>query len=338
MFPVDDTYIEILESATLGTRFSLEVASDQDVGRNDCLSKVTMFQRIIISKKWRTHTIVVMAMDGGSPPRSGIPTVYVKVIDFNDNRPIFLDSFTRVELYEEAELNATDPDEGTNGADFEKNTFYKFKICTIRIDILDVNDNAPEIVIELFEFDRVAYITESAAESSFVSLISPMDSDSGFNGYVRCSLYGHDQFRLQQAYGGTHMIVTTTTTTLNREILPEYNLTVVEMDFVTPLFKTTVKYTIRVSKENDNAPTFSKSFCEVWVEENNVVVDTFLRYVLANELDLGQNPEITYRLINGSALAFYLELTKEIDVQIQASDGGYPVLSNTTLDKSYGPK
>lgn len=63
-----------------------------------------------------------MAMDGGSPPRSGIPTVQVKVIDFNDNRPIFLDSFTRVELYEDAEvgvllsqLNAIDPDEGKNG-------------------------------------------------------------------------------------------------------------------------------------------------------------------------------------------------------------------------------
>lgn len=131
------------------------------------------------------------------------------------------------------------------------------------------------------------------------------------------------------------------------------------MDFGTPQFKTTFKYTIRVSEENDNVPTLSKSLYEVWVEENNVVVGTFLWSVLANELDLVHNPEITYRLINEnraqnslhqsvsvnsvsgsvcSALAFIFELTKAIDVQIQASDGGYPVLSNTTLDTSYGPK
>lgn len=54
-----------------------------------------------------------------------------------------------------------------------------------------------------------------------------------------------------------------TTTTLNREILPEYNLTVVAMDFGTPQFKTTFKYTIRVSEENDNVPTLSKSLYEV---------------------------------------------------------------------------
>ncbi|XP_062312205.1 protocadherin-8-like [Osmerus eperlanus] len=425
LFPVTDTYIEVIESASLGTRFPIEIASDKDIGQNDIqnyyISSNNHFNikeqtdeggdryayLMIVTELDRetedTFTILVMAMDGGSPPKSGILTVHVKIVDFNDNSPSFVDDFVSVDVYEDrlvgvliSQLNATDPDEGKNGeimfafaehtpadiqniftidsftgrlvlageVDFEITPFYEFKIkafdlglnsvpavCTVRINILDVNDNFPLIFIKPFVFDKVVYISEHAAEGSFVAVISTMDSDSGLNGQVRCFLQGHEHFRLQKANeSNTHIIMTTTH--LDRETQDEYNLTFVAMDFGTPQLKTTTEYTVRVSDENDNTPLFNKVVYEVWVEENNIV-GAFIMSVLAFDPDLGQNADITYKLtddqsntifpstqyvsinpLSGSLYAletFDYEQIKDIKLKVQASDSGYPELSTTAL-------
>lgn len=142
MFPVDDIYIEILDCKTLSTRFSLTVASDQDVGQNYCIAKsyhisannhfrceLTRMSRyadpVLVKELDREMEDSCLCGHGNGRwkyTKVWHTTVQVKVIDFNDNRPTFLDSFTRVELYEDAEvelllsqLSATDPDEGKNG-------------------------------------------------------------------------------------------------------------------------------------------------------------------------------------------------------------------------------
>ncbi|KAJ8350136.1 hypothetical protein SKAU_G00252660 [Synaphobranchus kaupii] len=165
--------------------------------------------------------------------------------------------------------------------------------CEVVIEIVDVNDNLPEISIKPVTSmsDGVAYITESAAEESFVALISTSDRDSGSNGYVRCSLHGHEHFKLQVAYGDTVMIVTTTT--LDRERIPEYNLTVVAEDLGSPPFKTIKHYTIRVTDDNDNVPLFSKAVYEVSVVENNIP-GSYVLTVVARDLDMGDNGKCLY--------------------------------------------
>ncbi|KAL3969922.1 wingless-type MMTV integration site family, member 5 [Sarotherodon galilaeus] len=188
--------------------------------------------------------------------------------------------------------------------DFEKRRSYELSIkasdlgansvpstCRVVIDIVDVNDNAPEISIKPMtsSSDGVAYITEAAAAESFVALISTSDRDSGSNGYVRVSLLEHEHFTLQQAYGDTFMIVTTTI--LDREKIPEYNLTVVAEDLGSPPFKTIRQYTIRVTDENDNPPLFRSLY--------------------------------TLR-------SFDYETLQEIELVIQAEDKGSPALSSTS--------
>ncbi|KPP75659.1 protocadherin-8-like [Scleropages formosus] len=224
--------------------------------------------------------------------------------------------------------------------------------CKVIVEIVDVNDNAPEISIKPMTSmsDGVAYITEAAAEDSFVALISTSDRDSGPNGYVRSSLHGHEHFKLQQAYGDTFMIVTTTA--LDREKIPEYNLTVVAEDLGSPPFKTIKQYTIRVSDENDNPPLFSKPVYEVSVMENNVP-GSYIATVVARDPDMGDNSKVTYKLIDGevnggaplstyvsldpisgslySVRSFDYESVKQIEVKIQASDNGSPQLSSTAL-------
>ncbi|XP_047903681.2 protocadherin-8 isoform X4 [Anser cygnoides] len=227
--------------------------------------------------------------------------------------------------------------------------------CTVIVRLADVNDNAPRISISALRgagsAAGVAYVSEAAASESFVALVSASDRDSGANGQVRCSLRGHDHFALQRAYEDSYMIVTTAA--LDRERIPEYNLTVVAEDLGSPPFKTVRQYTVRVSDENDNAPLFAKPLYEVAVPENNPP-GAYITTVVARDPDLGHNGKVTYRLLEtqvmGAPISTYVsvdpatgaiyalrtfnyEILKQLDLRIQATDGGSPQLSSSTLVK-----
>ncbi|XP_069495961.1 protocadherin-8-like [Ambystoma mexicanum] len=250
--------------------------------------------------------------------------------------------------------------------DFETKQTYEFDVqaqdlapsplvanCKIIVHITDVNDNAPSITITPLTSITagVAHITEAASRESFVALISTLDSDSGPNGQVHCSLFGHEHFKLQQAYEDSYMIVTTSA--LDRERISEYNLTIVAEDLGSPPFKTVRHFTIRVSDENDNPPFFSKPVYEVSVLENNAP-GSYITTVVARDPDLGHNGKVTYRLVDtevmGAPVSTYVsvdpatgsvyslrtfnyEILKQFDFRIQASDGGSPELSSSALIK-----
>ncbi|XP_028847405.1 protocadherin-8 [Denticeps clupeoides] len=424
-FAENETALEVLENVPVDTRFPLDVAVDQDVGVNyvqkyhishnshfaiDVHTREdgAKYAELVLVKSLDRETedsysIEVTATDGGSPPRSGTTTVLVKVLDFNDNSPIFEHNSLKVELYEDApvgsrvlKVHAFDPDAGANGevvyglvdappsdvsrlfkidpqsgavtlkepVDYEKKRSYELNIrasdlggspmrstCRVAVEILDVNDNPPQIAIKPMtsSSDGVAFITEAAAEESFVALVSTSDRDSGANGYVHTSLLGHRHFRLRQAYGDAYMIVTAAG--LDREKIAEYNLTVEAEDLGTPPFKTVRHYTIRVTDENDNAPLFSKSLYEVSVVENNVP-GSYVTTVVARDPDAGKNGKVAYRVLEkplqGDALlstfvsidpasgslyslrSFDYEALRTIELTVLACDNGVPQQSGTT--------
>ncbi|KAM6918156.1 protocadherin-8-like [Xenentodon cancila] len=246
--------------------------------------------------------------------------------------------------------------------DFESKNTYEFdvqatdlgpnpspSICKIVVQVQDVNDNAPEISITPMTSITagIAYITEAAARESFVALVSTSDRDSGANGQVHCTLYGHDHFRLQQAYEDSFMIVSTSP--LDREKIPEYNLTVVAEDLGSPPFRTITQYTIRLTDENDNAPVFSKPVYEVSVVENNAP-GAYITTVVARDMDMGSNGKVSYKLADayfmGSPISTFVsldpasgslyalrsfnhEVVKQLELRITASDGGSPPLSGS---------
>ncbi|XP_010882804.1 protocadherin-8 [Esox lucius] len=224
-------------------------------------------------------------------------------------------------------------------------------VCKIIIQVKDVNDNAPEISITPMTSisTGIAYISETADKDSLVALISTSDRDSGVNSQVRCTLYGHDHFKLQQAYEDSYMIVTAAA--LDREKISEYNLTVMAEDFGSPPLRKITQYTIRLSDENDNAPHFTKPVYEVSVVENNAP-GAYITTVEARDEDLGTNGKITYKLldsilmgspvntfvslnaISGSIYAlrsFNYEVMKQLELRVQASDGGSPQLQGTAV-------
>lgn len=224
-------------------------------------------------------------------------------------------------------------------------------VCKIIIHVTDVNDNAPEISITPMTSitTGIAYISETADKDSLVALISTLDRDSGVNSQVHCTLYGHDHFKLRQAYEDSYMIVTAAP--LDRERISEYNLTIMAEDFGSPPLRKITQYTIRLSDENDNAPHFTKAVYEVSVVENNAP-GAYITTVEASDADLGVNGKITYRLVDsvvmgspvntfvslnsvsGSIYAlrsFNYEIMKLLDIHIQASDGGSPQLQSTAV-------
>ncbi|TSK17838.1 Protocadherin-8 [Bagarius yarrelli] len=247
--------------------------------------------------------------------------------------------------------------------DYESKTTYEFDvqasdlgqspsppaICKVVVQVQDVNDNAPEITITPMTSMAagVAHVTEAAAKDTFVALISASDRDSGVNGQVHCTLYGHDHFRLQQAYEDSYMIVTTAP--LDREKIAEYNLTVVAEDLGSPPFRTITQYTVRLTDENDNAPIFSKAAYEVSLVENNAP-GAYITTIVARDSDTGQNSKVTYKLAetyvmgspvstfvsldpaSGSLYAlrsFNYEVLKHLELRVHASDGGAPQLHGT---------
>ncbi|KAK2839853.1 hypothetical protein Q5P01_013593 [Channa striata] len=224
-------------------------------------------------------------------------------------------------------------------------------VCKIIIHVTDVNDNAPEISITPMTSisTGVAHISESADRDSLVALISTLDRDSGVNSQVHCTLYGHDHFKLRQAYEDSYMIVTAAA--LDRERIGEYNLTIMAEDFGSPPLRRITQFTIRLSDENDNAPRFTKAAYEVPVAENNAP-GAYITTVEAADADLGNNGRVTYRLVDsvvmgspvntfvslnsvsGSIYAlrsFNYEIMKQLDVHVQASDGGSPQLQSTAV-------
>uniref|UniRef100_A0A3Q2YQB0 Protocadherin gamma-C3 n=1 Tax=Hippocampus comes TaxID=109280 RepID=A0A3Q2YQB0_HIPCM len=142
-FPWTEFNLDISESALPGSRFPLESAQDLDVGSNSLRTYLlsvnehftldiqtrsdgSKFAELVLQnpldrEQQSAHQMVLTAVDGGSPEKSGTAQIDITVLDANDNAPVFDQSFYRVRLAENApkgavviKLNASDLDEGTN--------------------------------------------------------------------------------------------------------------------------------------------------------------------------------------------------------------------------------
>ncbi|XP_006989603.1 protocadherin-8 isoform X2 [Peromyscus maniculatus bairdii] len=276
-----------------------------------------------------TYELDVRAQDRGPGPRTATCKVIVRIRDVNDNAPDI--SITPLAA------------PGAPGA----SPFAAAAAAAA----LGGADTASSAGPGTQEAGATSLVPEGAARESLVALVSTSDRDSGANGQVRCALYGHEHFRLQPAYAGSYLVVTAAS--LDRERIAEYNLTLVAEDRGAPPLRTVRPYTVRVGDENDNAPLFTKPVYEVSVRENNPP-GAYLATVAARDPDLGRNGQVTYRLVeaevgrSGEAVSTYVsvdpatgaiyalrsfdyETLRQLDVRIQASDGGSPQLSSNAL-------
>uniref|UniRef100_A0A3Q3EDR5 Protocadherin beta-16-like n=1 Tax=Labrus bergylta TaxID=56723 RepID=A0A3Q3EDR5_9LABR len=136
--------LEISESAVVGVQFPLQSAEDLDVGQNalqdyvlspndnfilkqhanpDGSKYVEMVLQKPLDRERHPHlSLKLIAVDGGTPQRSGTVNIDVTVLDVNDNAPIFNQSVYKASVMENTmkgsriiTVNATDADSGSNG-------------------------------------------------------------------------------------------------------------------------------------------------------------------------------------------------------------------------------
>ncbi|XP_038157814.1 protocadherin gamma-A12-like [Cyprinodon tularosa] len=130
--------LEIHELTDRGARFIIEEAHDEDVGQNSVQQySLEKNENFILAAKGNTVELVLdkeldrekqkeinlllTALDGGSPQRSGTVVIHVTVLDANDNAPVFSQAVYKASLPENSPLDtvvvtvsATDADEGVN--------------------------------------------------------------------------------------------------------------------------------------------------------------------------------------------------------------------------------
>ncbi|XP_067455374.1 protocadherin gamma-A11-like isoform X43 [Thunnus thynnus] len=138
-FKRDLIRMEISESAEKGTRFVIEEAHDDDIGQNsvqryslqknenfilmiDANKAELVLENKLDREKQQEINLLLTAVDGGSPQRSGTVIMYITVLDANDNAPVFSQAVYKASLPENSPLDtvvitvsATDADDGVNG-------------------------------------------------------------------------------------------------------------------------------------------------------------------------------------------------------------------------------
>nr|XP_036872466.1 protocadherin beta-4-like [Manis javanica] len=415
VFPTREMLLKIPENSLPGTLFPLKSAQDLDVGNNG-LQKYTISPNSHFHILTRNHSegkkypdlvqdkaldreeqselsLILMALDGGSPPKSGTITVRILIMDVNDNAPEFVHTPYEVQVLENSPLDtpilsvlARDIDAGNFGSvsygffqasdeikqtfsinevtgeirltkklDFEQIKSYHVEIeatdggglsgkGTVAIEVVDVNDNAPELTIS----SLTSSIPENAPET-VVSVFRIRDRDSGDNGKMICSIPDNLPFILKPTFKNFYTLETERP--LDREHRSEYNITITVTDLGTPKLKSEHSISVQVADVNDNAPAFSQSAYTLWVRENNGPA-LHIGSVSATDPDSGANARVTYSLLppgdarlplaslvsisadTGQLFALRpldFEALRAFEFGVGAADGGSPALSSRAL-------
>nr|DBA30633.1 TPA: hypothetical protein GDO54_006588 [Pyxicephalus adspersus] len=419
MFSNNERTIKITELiASPGARFTLESAHDLDVGTNGIkqykLEPSPYFSLSVKNRKDGTvipelvlekvldreeadrHHLILTAIDGGTPPRSGTTQINVIVMDLNDNPPTFEKGSYKVNLKENTaantiliKLNATDLDEGANGeieysfddhtpdsikrlfalnpstgvisvigpVDHEESKSFELSIrakdkgvpemegsCIIHVEVDDVNDNAPEILLTSLMTD----VPEDTPIGTVVGLFRVNDKDMGPNGEVRLELPSNLPFKFTSSDDHYSLI---TDGVLDRETVSQYVIDLVASDMGSPPLRTQKAITLKISDVNDNQPTFSQVTYSASVQENNKPGQLLLE-VLASDPDEGENSSLVYSITDGQVggssassfvyinpktgniyaqRSFDFEQVQVLQITVNVEDSGSPKqFSNTT--------
>ncbi|XP_029021037.1 protocadherin alpha-2-like [Betta splendens] len=414
-------YLNISESLSAGERYLLPIAEDADMGMNTIktyklsqnehfsldvqsggehgVSAELVLQKAVDREKEPLIRLILTAVDGGKPTRSGTLIINVNVLDANDNAPIFSKSLYKARVPENTahgteviKLNATDLDEGMNSKityslmkrgnidpsnifdfnsetgkitvkgtlDYEETPAYEIRVqatdqgqsprsghAKLLIEIIDVNDNAPEISVT----SLMTPVKEDAELGTIVALVTVSDKDAGNNGVTHCQVLGSVPFKLQSNYKNDYSLVVDGA--LDRETMSVYNVTITATDEGNPPLSSMKVVTVHVSDVNDNVPRFTEPVINVYVKENSPT-GSVIHTVQASDADLDANAQLSFTVLDSSQKhipvssfvninsetgnivslqSFNFEELKTFQFKVQATDSGLPPLSsNVTVN------
>ncbi|XP_009989009.1 PREDICTED: protocadherin alpha-C2-like, partial [Tauraco erythrolophus] len=353
-FPTAHRTLRVAESATVAARFPLESAQDPDVGTNAVgsyrlspnshfsldvkqLQDGKLFPELVLERALDREEqpelqLVLTAVDGGSPARSGTAQVTVVVLDVNDNAPTFDRATYKVQIPENTpvgtlllRLNASDPDEGSNGE-----TQYAFGVHT------------SDSVRRLFALDpRSGEVQVSGAldfeESPFYEIYVRAHDGGVPEMEGHCVLQNHFSLVSRES--------------LDRESTSQYVVELIEEGGL-PALTPTLTLLLNISDVNDNPPRFLQPSYDAFLPENNPP-GSLLCTVSASDPDDGDNSRLVYSIESGQVQgaptssfvhinpdngnlyaqrSFDFELMQVLPVSVAVRDSGSPPLhANVTV-------
>ncbi|XP_026707653.1 cadherin-23 isoform X3 [Athene cunicularia] len=203
---------------------------------------------------------------------------------------------------------------------------------TLRVNILDVNDNPP--VIES-PFGYNVSVSENVGGGTAVAQVRATDRDIGLNSVLSYYItHGNEDltFRMDRVTGE----IATRPSPPDRERQSFYSLVVTVEDEGNPSLSATTTVYVTILDENDNAPTFRQQLYEVTLDEGPDTLNATLITVQALDRDEGPNGTVTYAITEGNILGTFhidsatgqIRTVKELDYEI--SHGRYTLVVTAT--------
>ncbi|XP_066555914.1 protocadherin-16 [Amia ocellicauda] len=174
-----------------------------------------------------------------------------------------------------------------------------FAKATVRITILDQNDNIPTFGKDIYSLE----VPENLEPLELFTL-KATDQDSGENGRMEYKIIDGDSaldFHLDSNSG-----VLSTSKPLDRERIASYSLTIVARDRGKPQLSSTARVEVTVLDVNDNNPQFGKTSYTIDVPEDTAV-GTLVLEVTATDKDDGSNGKVLYYLSSDSRGMFNVD-------------------------------
>ncbi|NXE29866.1 PCDGA protein, partial [Ardeotis kori] len=362
-FPWEEYVLEVAESAVLGARFPLESAQDPDMGTNSVhtyrlspngffslevqtRSDASKFAELVLERaldreQQRTHRVLLTALDGGVPERSGTARILVTL------RSSFRNYYTLVttqaldrEAVPEYNVSITARDMGSPAL---------LTRSTLTVPVSDVNDNAPRFLQPSYS----VYVMENNAPGASICSVSALDPDCQQNAYLSYSIAdGH----IHGMPVGTYVSINSDSghmyalRSLDYEQIRSFQIQVQAQDAGFPPLSANVTVHIFVLDQNDNAPVIVSP-----VPRNGSVATELVPRsagpgylvgtVSAVDADAGLNSRLSYQLLQATDFTLFsvapdtgelrtLRSFLEQDATrqrlvVQVRDSGQPALSAT---------
>ncbi|XP_052654839.1 cadherin-23 isoform X2 [Harpia harpyja] len=203
---------------------------------------------------------------------------------------------------------------------------------TLRVNILDVNDNPP-IIDSPFGYN--VSVSENVGGGTAVVQVRATDRDAGLNSVLSYYITRGNEdltFRMDRVTGE----IATRPSPPDRERQSFYRLVVTVEDEGNPSLSATTTVYVTILDENDNAPAFQQQLYEVTLDEGPATLNASLVTVQALDRDEGSNGTVAYGITEGNILGTFhinsatgqIRTVKELDYEI--SHGRYTLIITAT--------
>uniref|UniRef100_A0A673GAU9 Protocadherin gamma-C5-like n=1 Tax=Sinocyclocheilus rhinocerous TaxID=307959 RepID=A0A673GAU9_9TELE len=331
--------------------FSQSSGKDVDLFRIDEITGEIYVNGLLDYEKSKQYELNLEAMDKGGLTDNS--KVLIELTDINDNAPVISVISFSSPIPEDstpdtviAMLNIKDIDSGKNGQ------FKCFVNSDLPFRIKSSSSNFYTLVTDqILDRENISEYNITITAIDEVAMINIQDSDSEENGKITCFIDRDLPFKIESSLTNYYSIVTDSE--LDRENIPEYNITITAKDSGSPSLLSKKILNVKITDVNDHAPQFEQDSYNAYVMENNSP-SLSLFSVKAHDADLGANARVSYFIsdndLNGTPISslvsinsdsgtvyttksFDYEQLKSFAITVKAQDGGSPPLSSNVSVK-----